>query len=138
MKITLWQLNESYQALVRLTSKELPKEQHKLAYKLSRIVRCAKAEIETLSESLNELMAKHGFHQGQADVESQTIDAFNQASKKFMKESYTGEIWGDPIKYSDLAEHISLSAFDLALLDWLIVEESENLAQAEKGREAVA
>lgn len=137
MKITLWQLNESYQALVRLTQKELPKEQHKLAYKLSRVMKCAKSEMETLGDSLNDLMRKCGFTQGEQNVESEKIEDFNRQSKRFMKETVC-ELWGDPFGYPELHDLLSISPLDLALLDWLIVEKSENLAQAEKSREAVA
>lgn len=125
MKITLWDLNESYQALIRLSSKELPKEQHKLSYKISRIVKSAKGEMEDLGESLNSLMGKCGFRPGEQNVDSDKIDDFNRQSKKFLKETMTGEIWGDPIKYSELIEYVSISPLDLANLDWLIIHEDE-------------
>jgi hypothetical protein len=138
LKVSLWQLNESYQALVRLTSKELPKEQHKLAYKLSRVMKCAKSEMETLGDSLNDLMRKCGFVQGQQDVAAEKIDDFNQQSKKFMRETQAAEIWGDPIRWSEICDHVSISPLDLALLDWLIVEEAAESSQAEKRLDAVA
>jgi hypothetical protein len=134
LKITLKELNDSYQALLRLAQKELPKEQHKLAYKLSRIVKGAKGEIEALNESQIDLMRKCGFVQGEQDVEPRLIDDFNRQSLKFMRETMTGEIWGDPIRLSELVEHVSISPLDLALLDWLIVEEEAQAAKASPGR----
>lgn len=125
MRITLWTLNESYQALIRLSSKELPKEQHKLAYKISRICKSAKSEIEAMGESLQALQAKCGFKQGEENISPAKIEDFNQQSKKFLKETEC-EIWGDPIKYEDIAAHLSTSPLDLANLDWLIVAETES------------
>jgi hypothetical protein len=130
-------LNDSYQALLRLAQKELPKEQHKLAYKLSRIVKSAKSEIDALSESQIDLMRKCGFVQGEQDVDPKLIDDFNRQASRFLKETRC-ELWGDPFKLAELTAHISISALDLALLDWLIVEEAAESPQAEKGREAVA
>jgi hypothetical protein len=111
MIISLWQLNESYQPLVRLAQREFPKERHKLAYRLSRVVKSAKAEVEVLGESLNALMAK-----------CDDSDRTEQATK-FMKETEC-EIWGEPMLYTDFAGVVVISPMDLALLDWLIIEET--------------
>ena len=121
MKISLWQLNTGYQALLRLAQNELPKEHHKLTYKLSRIVKSAKAEMEALGESQIDLMRKCGFQQGEQNVDIEKINVFNRESKKFMKET-SCELWGDVFMYSDLCELVSISALDLADLDWLIIE----------------
>jgi len=121
MKISLWQLNTGYQALLRLAQNELPKEHHKLTYKLSKIVKAAKVEMETLGESQIDLMRKCGFQQGEQNVDIEKINVFNRESKKFMKET-SCELWGDVFMYSDLCELVSISALDLADLDWLIIE----------------
>lgn len=107
---------------MRLAAKELPKEHHKLAYKLSKIVRAAKTENDALSDSLIELMAKCGFKQGESNVPIEAIEEFNRQSKKFMTAT-TCDLWGDPIQYSEIAELVNLSPLDLAELDWLIVDD---------------
>lgn len=120
MQITLWQLNESYQALVKLAQTEFPKDKHKLAYKLSRVVKTAKTEIDALGESLNDLMRKCGFEPGSGDVAPEKLKDYNEQAKQFMKETHC-DLWGEPIKLDDIAD-VSITAFDLALLDWLIEE----------------
>lgn len=127
MNISLKELNDSYQALLRLAEKEFPKEQHKLAYKLSRVVKSAKAEIEALNESQTDLMRKCGFSPGERNVDPKTIDDFNRQAARFLKETHC-ELWGDPFKLSELVEYVSISPLDLALLDWLIVD-GEEIAQ---------
>lgn len=119
MQITLWQLNESYQALVKLAQTEFPKDQHKLAYKLSRVMKSAKTEIDALGESLNDLMRKCGLEPGQ-DAAQEKLRDYNEQAKQFMRSTHC-DLWGDPIKLDDIAD-ASITAFDLALLDWLIVE----------------
>jgi len=123
MKITLWQLNESYQALLKLAQAEFQKDKHKLAYKLSRVVKSAKAEVDALGESLNDLMCKCGFEPGSGEVAQEKLKDYNDQAKAFMRETQA-EIWGDPILIDDLGD-VAISAFDLALLDWLIVETTE-------------
>src|SRR5215470_15130155 len=120
MKVTLWQLNQSYQALLRLAGQEIPKEHHKLTYKLSRIVKSAETEIETLVDSQSDLMNKCGFRQGEQNVDIEKIEDFNRQSKKFMRETAC-DIWGDPFTYDEIRELVSITALDLANLDWLII-----------------
>ena len=121
---------------MRLAQNELPKEHHKLTYKLSRIVKAAKAEIEDLADSQIDLMAKCGFRQGEQNVDIEKIDDFNRQSKKFMKAT-TCEIWGDPFTYDELHELVSISALDLADLHWLIIESEETAEKIEsKGASA--
>jgi len=122
MKITLWQLNESYQALLRLAGQAIPKEHHKLTYKLSQIVKAAKREMESLAESQIDLMAKCGLRQGDTNAPLEKVEDFNRQSKKFMRETVC-EIWGDSIAYDELRELVSISPLDLANLDWLITNE---------------
>jgi hypothetical protein len=129
MKISLWQLNESYQALVRLASQPLPKDQHSLAWKLSRIISDAKRTQQDLNESLVDLMAKCGFREGDIDIGPTQIDDFNRQSKKFMRET-SCKLWGDPIQLSEIIGHVSISPLDLANLDWLIIEDAEENPKA--------
>jgi hypothetical protein len=124
MKITLSQLNESYQALVRLAQSDFPKEQHKLAYKLSRVVKTAKIEVEAATESANDLMRKCGVEPGQEKPDPEMWADFQAQFKAFMA-STNCELWGDPIHFEEIAGVVAISPFDLALLDWLIVEEQE-------------
>jgi len=121
MKITLWQLNQSYQPLMRLAGQALPKEHHKLTYKLAQQLRTAQKEQELLNDSLSDLMKKCGLIQGQ-EADLKLIEDFNRQSKNFMQGAYC-EIWGDPIEWSELRDIVSISPLDLAALDWLIVEE---------------
>jgi len=123
MKITLWQLNQAYQPLMRLAAQSLPKEHHKLTYKLAKQLRQAQTEQETLNESLKDLMTKCGLVQGQ-DADLALIEDFNRQSKKFMQET-TCEIWGDPIAWSELRDIVTISPIDLAALDWLIVDDEQ-------------
>ena len=127
MRLTLHALNESYQALVKLAQTEFPKERHKLAYKLARILKSAKAELEAAQESLNDLMRKCGFEPGQGEVDPAKLAEFQKQMKDFMKET-SAEVWGDSIRLEELGE-LSISAFDLSLLDWLIIEGEEPKAQ---------
>lgn len=118
MKITLWQLNESYQALLRLAGQDFPKERHKLAYRLSRVVKTAQNEIEALGESLNDLMIKCGFEPGEQNIDPEKLRDYNRRAKQFMKETEC-DLWGDPMPLEDFAGVVSISPMDLALLDWL-------------------
>jgi hypothetical protein len=121
MQISLKVLNESYPALVRLTQQEFPKEQHKLSYKLARILRSARTELETGTEFLNQLMAKFDIYPGQPDTSPEIAREYNAQAESFMKETLC-PIWGEQILYSELAGIVNISPFDLALLDWLIIE----------------
>jgi hypothetical protein len=122
MRITLQELNKSYQALEKLTQKEFPKERHKIAYKLSRILKSAQAELSAATESLNDLQRKCGLG-SDAKATSEELADYQNHFNDFVESTYC-ELWGDPILLADLGE-ISISAFDLALLDWLIVESIE-------------
>lgn len=122
MKISLWQLNQSFTALTRLAGREIPKEHHKLAYFLMRVTRSAKAEIEALKDSLEDLMRACGFEPGQDGVEQSKLDDYNERAAKFMKESEC-DLWGKPIAFDKIAGVISVVPADLVMLDWLIEEE---------------
>lgn len=124
MEITLATLNESYRALERLAQRELPKEQHKLTYKISRVMRSAKTEIELLAESLNDLMRSCGIEPGDENADLEKAKDYAKQAKNFMTATRC-QLWGDPIRLDEIMPHVSISAFDLALLDWLIIEEEQ-------------
>jgi hypothetical protein len=135
IKISLQQLNESYNALLKLAQKEFPKDQHKLTYKLSRIVKAARTEAECLGDSLNDLMRKCGFEPGSTDATPDQIKDYTAQAKAFMATTMV-ELWGDPIKLDELYA-VEISPFDLALLDWLIVDgEEPEPAPAAQGAKA--
>lgn len=124
MQITLWQLNESYPALMRLASREIPKESHALAFKIARVVRSARPEIDLLGESLNDLMVKCGFQPGQATIAPERLRDYNTRAGAFMRETKC-EIPDAPIPYNTIAGVVPISPADLVLLDWLIAETDE-------------
>lgn len=130
MKISLHQLNESWQALARLANKEFPKEQHKLSYKLARIYKQAKSEVEEMGQSLQALMRKCGIIPGERNTDTEKVEDFNQRSKQFLKETEFEFTWGEPIRFEELREHVSITPADLAELDWLIAVEEEPQAKA--------
>src|SRR5262249_16031888 len=105
LKIDLWTLNQSFRPLIRLTSQTLPKESHALSFKLAKVMRAAQKEQDSLNDSLADLMRKCGFEPGQQNIDTQKIEDFNLQSKLFMKAS-TCEIWGEPIKWSELQDHV--------------------------------
>lgn len=122
MNLSLFQLNESYPALARLAQQDFPKDQYKLSYKLSRIVQSARYELKTATDFLDRLMVKFGIDpmdQQAASVEAR--NAYNASAKQFMHETECTVV-GDPIAFNEIAGLISVSPFDLALLDWLIIE----------------
>ena len=130
MKITLWELNESYQALVRLASQSLPKECQAQAWKLKRVMAGAKREIEDLSDSINDLMDKCGVVRNDPSNDLAKLEDFNRQSKQFMKSTEV-ELWGEPFKWSELRDRVSISPLDLADLDWLIIEDTEGEGNSE-------
>ena len=124
MKITLWELNQSYPALMRLAAREIPKEHHKLAYFLMRVTRSAKVEIEALKDSLEDLMRACGFEPDQDGVEQAKLDDYNERAAKFMRESEC-DLWGEPIGFEKVAGVVSIVPADLAMIHWLIKDEEE-------------
>jgi len=123
MQITLRELNKSYQALEKLTQKEFPKERHKVAYKLSRVLKSAQVELAAATESLNDLRRKCGVNEPDATPEQ--LADYQTHFNDFVQSTYC-ELWGDSILLDDLGD-LAISPFDLALLDWLIIEEREQI-----------
>jgi len=126
MKITLHRLNLSYNALTRLAACEFPKEHHKLAYTIARVVRSATPEIEALAESLEDLARKCGVGPGQEQQPPNFEGAkeYNERALALMKETEC-ELWGDPIPFDMIAGVVSIIPMELVLLDWLITTEPE-------------
>lgn len=139
MKISLNELNNSYQALERLTAQSLPKNTTALQYKLKRTIKTAKKEIETLAETLNELMEKCGITPGQP-ADAAAVKEYQRISKEFLK-SETVEFWADPIRRAELLDKdgnliISISPLDEADLSWLILDEEQPSNETEKHHES--
>lgn len=139
MKISLHELNNSYQALERLAAQSLPKNTTALQYKLKRTIKTAKKEIETLAETLNELMEKCGITPGQP-ADAAAVKEYQRISKEFLK-SETVEFWADPIKRAELLDKdgnliISISPLDEADLSWLILDEEQPSNETEKHHES--
>ena len=132
MRITFKQLNESFNALARLVKVEFPKDSHKLAYKLSRIWKSAKSEIEEMQAGLRNLAQRHGITPGTPlhvlDPEKREDYSWNE--RQFLKDTDT-EIWGDPFLWSELRDHVDLTAADMADLDWLIIFDIEDETRSE-------
>lgn len=84
--------------------------------------------MDELGDTMTQIMDKFGIVQNSPDNDISTLNRFNAESKRFMK-STPVEIWGDPIKFSDLGEFINLSPLDLANLDWLIIEDEAEIAK---------
>lgn len=139
MKISLHELNNSYQALERLAAQSLPKNTTALQYKLKRTIKTAKKEIETLAETLNELMEKCGITPGQP-ADAAAVKEYQRISKEFLK-SETVEFWADPIRRAELLDKdgnliISISPLDEADLSWLILDEEQPSNETEKHHES--
>jgi len=131
MKLTLHQLNLSYQALTKLAGREFPKEHHKLAYAIARVVRSAKPEIDALAESLEDLARKCGVGPAHAPDQPPNFEGakeYNEQALELMKETEI-ELWGDPIPFERIAGVVPISPMELALLDWLIADESPTRAE---------
>lgn len=139
MKISLHELNNSYQALERLAAQSLPKNTTALQYKLKRTIKTAKKEIETLAETLNELMEKCGITPGQP-ADAAAVKEYQRISKDFLK-TETVEFWADPIRRAELLDKdgnliISISPLDEADLSWLILDEEQPSNETEKHHES--
>lgn len=134
IEISLDELNDSYQALVRLAQGRIPKEQHKLAYKVMRFYKQGKVGVDEMGESLRELMVKCGFEPGQPEVKAELMNEFNRLSKKFLRETRFYFTWGDPIPIQEIIDHVQIqdpitgtwgmiTAKDRGDLAWLFIEE---------------
>jgi hypothetical protein len=132
MKVSLWTLNESYQALARLASRELPKEQFKITFKLARIFKDAKRYIDRWGQ---EDIALLKLDKPEEKATADQIEAFNKAAKAIMQEEVC-ELVGDhygAFQAEELLKVVSISSLDLGLLyGWLIDGELPEDAQEEK------
>lgn len=135
MKVTLWTLNESYQALASLAARELPRESFKITFKLGRIFKDAKRHIDRwVQEDLPATMAQFNIRQlpngnlikadkTEEPATGDQIEQFNKAAKQIMQDEVC-ELVGEhytPFEAEKLLEIVTISARDLGLLyGWLI------------------
>lgn len=121
MKITLKQLSQSFGALQELARVQFPA---KVAYRLSRVVTSAQAELETLQKAHLELIKKHGAVEvdGKFEVPKDSLAAFIPEYEELLTEEVT--IWGDAISI-DLLGDAPIAPAVLAPLGWLIVDSAE-------------
>lgn len=128
MKLTLKQLNDGYQALKRLAEQDYPKASFKLAYKVGKIYKAARSEVDLLSETLEKMMPEFGFSkydsvkEASADLDrGRKIERYNAASLDLLRGTEI-EIWGDPFRPEEILGVIPITAADYGDLDgWLIV-----------------
>ena len=134
MKITLKQLNDSYQSLLTVGESVTG---GKMKYRLSRLIKSAKEAVEAMGEALAGIAEKHGaemlggnrfkFAEGDQDK----IKAFNKEADDFLK-TETVDLWGDTqyFPFSELEkaedEKKKVSAAVLADLLWLFSDDTEN------------
>jgi hypothetical protein len=154
MKVDLWTLNESFQALSRLANQSLPKEHFKLTFKLGRIFKAAKARIDDWGDDVNRLMANAGIRQTpdgklwqieesgepKTPATADQVMAFNKAAKEVMKAEQVDLIGHyTPFEASEILAIASISSLDFGLLyGWLIVGELPEETQEETGKTAGA
>lgn len=133
MKITLKQLNDSYQSLLTVGESVTG---GKMKYRLSRLIKSAKEAVEAMGEALAGIAEKHGaemlggsrfkFAEGDEDK----IKAFNKEADDFLK-TETVDLWGDTqyFPFSELEkaedEKKRVSAIVLADLLWLFSDDTE-------------
>lgn len=125
MRITLEQLNQSFQSLGKLANYEgFKKDQAKLKYKISRIWKDAKREIQEMQTAIRELMETYGIQTGQpiANIPGDVWNEFQAKQKEFLS-GIAVELWGDPFKLDEILDLECLTADDLANLDWLYIDQ---------------
>lgn len=145
MKLTLKQLNDSYASLLAAGDCVTG---GKLKYRLSRVIKSAKDEIETMAKGLADLAEKHGAemlggNRFEFDVKTPDgltrLKAFNKEADEFLK-TETVELWGDPkfFPFSELEKAEDpknpVKASHLADLMWLFSDDE----QPEKAQTATA
>lgn len=143
MKITLKELNDSYQSLIAVGECVTS---GKMKYRLGRVIKSAKDEIEILSKALAEIAEKHGAemlggNRFEFDPEApdykDKLKAFNKEADEFLRTEVV-ELWGDSkfFQFSDLEKaedpKSPVKASHLADLMWLFSddESQDNKASA--------
>jgi hypothetical protein len=120
------QLVGSFEALVRLSQKELPAI---YSLRLKKLLYKAKEEIQLFESVRLELLNRYGFaKEGATNYEFET-----QAKKLAWEQEYNELLLTEAdIKFEQIPikvlidNNISISSSDLLLLDWLIIEEDNN------------
>lgn len=133
MKITLKQLNDSYQSLLTVGESVTG---GKMKYRLSRLIKSAKEAVEAMGEALAGIAEKHGAEMlgGNrfkfAEGDENNIKAFNKEADEFLKTEIV-ELWGDtqyfPFSELEKAEDSDkkVNAVVLADLLWLFSDDTE-------------
>lgn len=137
MKVLLKDLNDGFSSLTRISNQPLIKndkstsdERAKYVYKMSRVFRSAKSEIEVMNDTQQRLMKSHGINvNGKPDAEN--VEAYNEEMRRVLNNEHA-ELWGDPFQISEIEKMIGLENLlpaDLGnLIGWLIIEEEERKA----------
>lgn len=133
MEVSAKELNIGFQALRRLSMVPLMREQHKLVYKLGRILKSAQPEIDAIGTHLNELMAAYGVNVPDNERDPKKVTEYNKAANDFLSTTKVN-LWGDPFKVDEILGVLAISGEDYSALEgWLIVgeltEESEPKAK---------
>ena len=134
MKITLKELNDSYQSLLTVGESVTG---GKMKYRLSRLIKSAKEAVEAMGEALAGIAEKHGAemlggNRFQFDQVKQkdAVKAFNKEADEFLKTEIV-ELWGDTqyFPFSELEkaedEEKKVSAAVLADLLWLFSDDTD-------------
>lgn len=122
MKVTLGQLVGSSRALDDLMSQKLPAS---LSFRLARVGKRVKAEIETYAEQQGKLLEQHARpvegEVGQFKFETDDErNAYNEQMKALLDTEL--EINAEPIPIKEFGDGFEISSLTLMALDWLIVE----------------
>ena len=124
MQITLQQLSDSFIALGKVASLDLPV---KTAYWLKRVAKAAEGEMKQLDEVRVQLVKKYGAEDesGNIAVTPENVEAFAAEFNELLAE--TIDLPGDGIALDALGD-VKVSAIDLMKLDWLITDEPQAAA----------
>jgi len=144
MKISLKELNESYQSLLKVGESVTGGN---LKYRLSRLIKSAKDAVESMGEALAGIAEKHGaemlgnnrfkFDENDSDA----IKAFNKEADDFLKSEIV-DLWGDQkyFLFSDLEKTEDTkkrtSATDLSNLLWLFTDDADQIEEKAKAAAA--
>ena len=120
MKITLNELQQSFGSLGKLGSQE--KLSIKQKYWVSRLIKKCETELKHVEDARLALVEKYKKEHGEkwADDKAQIqlfLDEFNT-----LLQEETEDFGINPFKLSELPEDNTLTAIDLARLDWFIVD----------------
>lgn len=118
-KIKLRELRDITTSLVKLVTMDLPA---KISYRMTRLVKLIKGELQDLEEVRVELVKKHGIQTEQGIVVKENIEEFNKDFNEILDEEI--EITFIPVNLSSIGEK-NLSALDMLNLEIFIREDDE-------------